>query len=313
MHAKIFIAGICWAAMVTAACESSSRGPESDVDSQVGASEARQISVQTDAAGLYDAVGMLGPFGCTGWFVTKSFFITNQHCVSSNKNPEPEAGVLQHDDNYCASMTISVNHYKDRVGTLGTYKCKKIHLANQAHDVAIVEIEGEANVTPLKIGSQAIPGMNVIVVGHPDLNPKTVSEREGSQFCSLRDVSFPEGKTARDAHIPRQRPKYEHSIEHNCDTLGGSSGSPIIDRASGAVVALHWDGWASSPWPHADPNGTKVANVMIDDPTNPGQKIPFSFKHREGNVGIRIQDIRNFVTQVAASDSSLAAAAALFQ
>ena len=33
-----------------------------------------------------------------------------------------------------------------------------------------------------------------------------------------------------------------HTITHTCDTEGGSSGSPILDRATGNVVSLHWGG-----------------------------------------------------------------------
>lgn len=302
------------AAFANFGCESGSTDVVSDVDSLVGADERILISAQ-DTSIYHRAVGALGPSGCTGWFISKNVFVTNQHCVASGEAALPENGLDQYSPGYCDQLTINLNHYSGAAAaekSAGAFRCKKIHLANQAHDVAIVEIEGSINVEPLKIGNAAVAGMNVLVIGHPGMQPKTLSGHNGVSSCSLRDVTFPDGKTARDAHIPRQRPKYEHSIEHDCDTLGGSSGSPIIDKVSGAVVALHWDGWMSSAWPHADPNGARSVTVQIEDPATPGQLVPFTFRHREGNVGIRIQDIRAFVNQAAAIDPSLAAISSIF-
>ncbi len=293
-----------------AGCEGN-KSSDSELDSQIGRDESQLIK---QAQSKYSGVGVLAPYGCTGWFVTKKFFITNQHCVSNASTLLPETEIFQHDAGYCTNMTISVSHYVDDQtnNAATTYKCKKIHLATQSHDVAIVEIEGEADIEPLKMSAAATVGMEILVVGHPAGNAKTIVEMEGNAFCSLRDVSFPEGKGARDSPEGRYGPKYEHSIEHNCDTTYGSSGSPIIDRQSGAVVGLHWDGWKSSAWPHADAAGTETANVMLPDATNPTVKVPFSFKHRQGNVAIRIQDLRTFVQNAAATYPELTEAAALF-
>ena len=299
----------CLLVLGLVACEGG-KTVESEVDSQVGIDDSQLIR---QAQSKYSGVGILTPYGCTGWFVTKKFFITNQHCVSDAKDLLPEGEILQHDNGYCSSMTISVSHYVDgQADSSSTYRCKKIHLATQSHDVAIVEIEVEANVEPLKIGSAATAGMEILVVGHPNGNAKTIVESEANAFCKLRDISFPDGKNARNAPEPRYGPKYEHSIEHNCDTLGGSSGSPVIDRQSGTVVGLHWDGWRSSAWPHADPAGTETANVLVPDATDPSVKVPFSFKHRQGNVAIKIQDIRSFVQGAVTQYPELAEAAALF-
>ena len=51
---------------------------------------------------------------------------------------------------------------------------------------------------------------------------------------------------------------------------------------------------------------------MVPDATDPNLKVPFTFKHRQGNVAIRIQDIRTFVQNAALKYAELAEAAALF-
>ena len=49
------------------------------------------------------------------------------------------------------------------------------------------------------------------------------------------------------------------TITHTCDTEGGSSGSPILDRETGHVVALHWGG--SFTENYAIPMGLVVAHL----------------------------------------------------
>lgn len=308
---KIKIALLTYlSASAFAGCENQNRpGVDSDVDSIVGIQEARYVK----ESAAYSGIGKVFPRICTGWFISKNFFVTNQHCVSdASALLTPENDPQQHNVS-CGEMKIAVDYYDGGATTSREYTCKKIHIANQSHDFAVVEINGEASVTPLKVSPGASPGMEVYVVGHPEGRPKTISTEDAKVSCRLREVSFPEGKTARDAPERRYGPKYEHSIEHNCDTQGGSSGSPIIDKSTGAVVALHWDGWASSAWPHADPAGIRTSNVQIADKENPGQLVPFQFKHREGNVGIRIQDIRIFVQQAAAGNSEYQVVADLFR
>lgn len=291
-------------------CENQNRdASSSEVDSIIGKQDARYVQPSEQ----YSGIGKVLPRVCTGWFISKTFFVTNQHCVSDQTTLlTPESDTQQHNVS-CAELKISVDYYESGASTAREYTCKKIHMANQAHDFAVVEINGEAGITPLKVGAAALPGMEVFIVGHPEGRPKTISAQEDGTGCRFREISFPEGKTARDAPEPRYGPKYEHSIEHNCDTQGGNSGSPIIDRSTGAVVALHWDGWASSAWPHADANGTRTANVQIADKNNPGQMIDFSFKHREGNVGISIQDIRSFIELAATIDPQYQVVANLFR
>jgi hypothetical protein len=55
-----------------------------------------------------------------------------------------------------------------------------------------------------------------------------------------------------------------HDIVHTCDTIGGSSGSPVQDLASGAVIGLHVVGCTSSNATASCRNGAKRAGSIRD-------------------------------------------------
>jgi V8-like Glu-specific endopeptidase len=283
-----------------------------DFLSSLSAVSRARYNAITNSVGVVDT----GAGSCTGWFISERYVVTNQHCVNHSKELEPADAVDAWGEGVCATWTIRQNHealVRSLAGasaytapSSATYRCKAIHLASQSRDFALVEIDPPlTGVTPLEIAASTPSGGRIMVIGHPDGGPKKVAffnrAADGTtNYCHTREPSYPPGKSAADAPNPRYAAKFPYSFVHDCDTKGGSSGSPVISLDDMTVVGLHWDGWRSSKFPYYSETG------QIDAESDDSNELPYF----QGNVGINIEHIR---AAVQASPSLPADLAALFR
>lgn len=150
---------------------------------------------------------------CTGFLIDDSTLVTNEHCVA--------------DQQTCANTKVIFGYEYNRIGQIPgmeQYDCLKLRAVNVELDTAVLELAGEPGKrwSSLPLAAQPVlDGERLFIIQHPAGEPKQISEVE----CAVFESISPGRQSLSD-------------LAHLCDTLGGSSGSPVFN-VSGEVVGLH--------------------------------------------------------------------------
>lgn len=150
---------------------------------------------------------------CTGFLLAKSLLLTNQHCI-------------QNDDE--ARSTVAEFKYENPNPKPSQYHVLKLEAVNKALDYALVRVDrAPGEQFKLVDISLVAPGitekMNLAVIQHPAGRPKMAAIKD-CKIDGLDRMGVAQAGT---------------DFGHSCDTLGGSSGSPVFAWSNRKVVGLH--------------------------------------------------------------------------
>lgn len=147
---------------------------------------------------------------CSGFLVSSELFMTNEHCP---KSPREVSSALIDFDYDTANVTPKVTTFK------------KLEISDVPLDFAIFRLSWTfPNRTPLQLEA-TIPQPDQLfwLIQHPAGEPKQLSRTD----CRAVGISIPGVTSART------------DFGHRCDTLGGSSGSMVLNRQTKKVIGLH--------------------------------------------------------------------------
>jgi V8-like Glu-specific endopeptidase len=148
---------------------------------------------------------------CTGFLVGADLLMTNEHCIATPADAS-SARVEFGFDSAAASLT--------------TFEVKRIEAVDAPLDYSLVRLKTSASkFGRLHFGTTAAPAkLSLVIVQHPGGQPKQVALPPN---CSVGATPKPGVNGA------------PNDFGHVCDTMGGSSGSPVMESTNGAVVGLH--------------------------------------------------------------------------
>ncbi|MDX6258920.1 MAG: endonuclease mitochondrial, partial [Kribbellaceae bacterium] len=112
------------------------------------------------------------------------------------------------------------------------------YLADDASaDVALLRITGDDLPSPLQLAeAEAEAGLRVALIGYPAYDPRNNRDDQARYFKDLYEVKrFAPGFVMQALSGPQ-------ALTHDCTSLGGNSGSPLISLEDGKVVGLHYSG-----------------------------------------------------------------------
>lgn len=112
-----------------------------------------------------------------------------------------------------------------------SYQIKEIVAMNLSLDYSVIRVEKMGTEEKiLKLNSQVlVPKQKLAIMGHPSVGPYPNKKvYDVSSDCQVLDPTYDTSNVR------------IHVFTHHCSTAPGSSGSPIVDRANGKVIGIHW-------------------------------------------------------------------------
>ena len=171
---------------------------------ELGRAVARLRFMGDDGKGYY----------CTGLLLSPELLMTNYHCPQSLDERRSTLVDFDYDTESARPQTV---------------RFKKFLAGDRRLDFAIFRLSAAlADRTPLKLDERNVTeGHPLILIQHPEGKPKQVSLLD----CRASDLS------------PDVRARRPSDFGHLCDTLGGSSGSAVLDAGTGTLLGLHHIGF----------------------------------------------------------------------
>jgi len=182
----------------------------------------------------------------TGWLLTEDLVVTNQHvaevfCEKIDGKYQVKAGFEK--------ITIDFNEEFERIHDYEFNITEVVHveeddtsLYDHTPDIAILRVEkvnvnGERLPPPLELYDEPlIDNQAIAIIGFPSADYKLPLKRKRI-FNNIYDV-----KRVQPGLIKKIKMLYDFDFQHDCATLVGNSGSPVIDILTGKVVGTHFAG-----------------------------------------------------------------------
>jgi Trypsin-like peptidase domain len=196
---------------------------------------------------------------CSGVRLTKELFLTNWHCGALEGAPDSEYWAQGGKSQACKNAIVDMSWDED--GISRELSCRDVPYVSKAYDAAIMRLgtlpDGDELTEPfnrLPI-STALPqaGTELFIVQHDACKPKRVA-----RSCNVKRPDMPPWTAG-------VLPAAKTEFSYNCSTEGGSSGSPVFEEASGALLGLHHLGYDADNASALKENvGVKIKNILDD-------------------------------------------------
>lgn len=185
-------------------------------------------------------------WGGTGWLVDQDIIVTNRHVAQLFAERKGSKFIFL-DNGIGIPIEARIDFIEELTPTGQIAKAQEITVKEvimiaepKQPDIAILRLEKPVNIAPLQLlAKDPVRDQLIAVIGYPardDMrNPMKVDDakRIFNNVYSVKRLS--PGTVLNPNFAP-------FALSHDCTTLGGMSGSAVIDLETGAVAGLHFGG-----------------------------------------------------------------------
>lgn len=183
------------------------------------------------------------PYGGTGFLVGDGLVMTNRHVAAIFAD-----GLGDRHITFKANHQAGIDFLQERGGIRGrTFLVRRVVMIHPYWDMAILAVDATPPETrPLRLSLADIAklpdGHEIAIVGYPAFDPRNDPAEQDNVFGKTYGVKrLQPGQLHRRANT-ESFGKIVSAAAHDCSTLGGNSGSAVIDLTSGEILALHFGG-----------------------------------------------------------------------
>jgi endonuclease G, mitochondrial len=181
------------------------------------------------------------PYGGTGFVVGDGLLMTNRHVAELFAT-----GLGREVLSFIPGQSAAVDFLRerDRADSL-LFQIRSVSMVHPYWDMALLEVEGLTSVTPLSLSSAPPADLrerDVVVVGYPALDPRNAVDVQNRIFAGVFNAKRLQPGKLRDVESIRSFGHSVAAVTHDSSTLGGNSGSAVVDVKTGEVVGLHFAG-----------------------------------------------------------------------
>jgi pimeloyl-ACP methyl ester carboxylesterase len=238
--------------------------------------QSQNVNAAIRSIGRLEVGGLPGvPYGGTGFLVGPRLVLTNRHVAELVTSSLGDAN-LRFIPGRTASLDLKQEVIPSSPILLTVRNIKMVH---PYWDAALLEVDGiPPDRKPLSLASSPPRDLAkhlVAVIGYPAMDSRGDIS---TQLKMFRGVFQKKRLLPGFTMGMRQIDSYGHTVEalaHDCSTLGGNSGSAVIDPATGQVLGLHFAGielqanFAVPAWELALDPRVADAGVQFDPAASP--------------------------------------------
>ncbi|MHB8268822.1 DNA/RNA non-specific endonuclease, partial [Bradyrhizobium sp.] len=182
------------------------------------------------------------PYGGTGFVVGNGLVMTNRHVAEIFCSGLGVRGLV-----FRPGYQAGIDFLQEKGSTASQFlQVREVVMIHPYWDMALLRVEGLDAQHPMLALSQGRvedrAGQDVAVIGYPAFDPRNDVNVQNTVFGGVYYIKrLQPGKLNIRGKI-ESFGKIVSAVTHDSSTLGGNSGSAVIDPGSGQVVGLHFAG-----------------------------------------------------------------------